>query len=75
MAGVKRALGAGARAPLVQVLGAMPGSSQEEAQLAGLLGALAAVYVPLEIRYNNIFIYSFIMSILMSIPGIWAERR
>jgi len=49
-AGVKRALGAGARAPLVQVLGAMPGSSQEEAQLAGLLGALAAVYVPLEIR-------------------------
>ena len=41
----------------MQVLGAMPGSSQEEAQLAGLLGALAAVYVPLEIRYNNIFIY------------------
>ena len=52
-AGVKRALGAGARAPLVQVLGAMPGSSQEEAQLAGLLGALAAVYVPLEIRLNS----------------------
>ena len=50
---MKRALGAGARAPLVQVLGAMPGSSQEEAQLAGLLGALAAVYVPLEIRLNS----------------------
>ena len=61
----------------MQVLGAMPGSSQEEAQLAGLLGALAAVYVPLEIRYNNIFIfiYSFIMSSVMTIPGIWVERR
>ena len=59
----------------MQVLGAMPGSSQEEAQLAGLLGALAAVYVPLEIRCNNIFIYSFIMSSVMTIPGIWAERR
>ena len=75
-AGVKRALGAGARAPLVQVLGAMPGSSQEEAQLAGLLGALAAVYVPLEIRLNinllnRIFIYSFIMTT----SGTWAERR
>ena len=49
-AGVKRALATGARCPLVQVSGSLPGVQQEDVQLSGLLGALAAVYVPLEIR-------------------------
>ena len=49
-AGVKRALAAGSVSPLVVVYGQLPGQSSEDAQLAGLLGALAAVYVPLEIR-------------------------
>ena len=49
-AGMKRALAAGARKPLLMVEGNLPGQKGEEAALAGLLGALAALYVPLEIR-------------------------
>jgi len=49
-AGVKRALAAGSVCPLVVVYGQLPGQSQEDAQLAGLLGAMSALYVPLEIR-------------------------
>ena len=49
-AGLKRALSAGSTNPLVMVRGSLPGGKAEEAQLAGLLGALAALYVPLEIR-------------------------
>ena len=49
-AGMKRALAAGARKPLLMVNGNLPGQKGEEAALAGLLGALAALYVPLEIR-------------------------
>lgn len=50
-AGVKRALSAGARRPLLLTQGAVkPAGSTAEAQLASLLGALAALYVPLEMR-------------------------
>lgn len=49
-AGMKRALAAGAKKPLLMVEGSLPGQKGEEAALAGLLGALAALYVPLEIR-------------------------
>jgi len=48
--GVKRALGAGSKNPLLIVQGTMPGKEERECQLAGLLGALAALYVPLEMR-------------------------
>ena len=47
---MKRALAAGAKKPLLMVEGSLPGQKGEEAALAGLLGALAALYVPLEIR-------------------------
>jgi len=49
-AGVKRALAAGSKNPLLVVHGSVPGQSGDCAALAGLLGALSAVYVPLEIR-------------------------
>ena len=49
-AGVKRALGAGAKKPLLLIEGSLPGQKGDEAALSGLLGALAALYVPLEIR-------------------------
>jgi len=49
-AGVKRALAAGARAPLLLVQGQLPGGDAKSAQRAGLLGALAATYVTLEMR-------------------------
>ena len=48
--GVKRAIMAGSKHPLVMVQGTMPGKGVKECELAGLLGALAAVYVPLEMR-------------------------
>jgi len=48
--GVKRAILAGSKHPLVMVQGTMPGKGVKECELAGLLGALAAVYVPLEMR-------------------------
>merc|ERR1711892_222441 len=48
--GVKKALGAGSKHPLVMVQGTMLGKAVEECELAGLLGALAAMYVPLEMR-------------------------
>jgi len=48
--GVKKALGAGSKHPLVMVQGTMLGKAVEECELAGLLGALAALYVPLEMR-------------------------
>ena len=48
--GVKRAMAAGSKHPLVMVQGTMQGKGVEDSELAGLLGALAAVYVPLEMR-------------------------
>jgi len=48
--GVKRAMASGSKHPLVVVQGTMQGRGVEESELAGLLGALAAVYVPLEMR-------------------------
>jgi leucyl aminopeptidase len=50
VAGIKRAVGAGARAPLLLVKGSLPGGAEKDACMAGLLGALSAVYVPLEMR-------------------------
>ena len=47
---VKRAILAGSKHPLVMVQGSMPGKVAKERELAGLLGALAAVYLPLEMR-------------------------
>jgi len=49
-AGVKRAVAAGAKRPLVVVEGELPGGNKEEAELAALLGALQALYTPLEMR-------------------------
>merc|ERR1719474_1112802 len=49
-AGMKKAMAAGSQHPLLMVHGKLPNKSAEDAQLAGLLGALAAVYVPLEMR-------------------------
>jgi len=49
-AGVKRALGAGSKHPLLVVQGTMPGRKAEEVELSALLAGLAALYVPLEIR-------------------------
>ena len=47
---VKRAILAGSKHPLVMVQGSMPGKVAKERELTGLLGALAAVYLPLEMR-------------------------
>jgi len=49
-AGIKRALAAGARAPLLLSCGSMPNGTVKEASTCTLLGALGAVYVPLEMR-------------------------
>jgi len=48
--GIKKAVAAGAKHPLLAVKGCLPGKTEEDAQLSALLGALAAVYVPLEMR-------------------------
>jgi len=48
--GLKKAVAAGSKHPLLMVQGNMPGKGVEECQLTGLLGALAALYVPLEMR-------------------------
>merc|ERR1712042_53415 len=48
--GVKKAVAAGAKHPLLAVKGSLPNMAAEDAQLSALLGALAAVYVPLEMR-------------------------
>jgi len=48
--GLKRAIAAGSKHPLLMVQGTMPGGGAEESELTGLLGALSAVYVPLEMR-------------------------
>eukprot|EP00090_Calanus_glacialis_P014754 TRINITY_DN2361_c0_g1_i1.p1 TRINITY_DN2361_c0_g1~~TRINITY_DN2361_c0_g1_i1.p1 ORF type:complete len:506 (-),score=180.53 TRINITY_DN2361_c0_g1_i1:73-1590(-) len=48
--GIKKALAAGSKHPLLAVQGNLPNKSAEDAQLSALLGALAAVYVPLEMR-------------------------
>lgn len=49
-AGIKRALSAGSRAPLLLVQGNLPAGDAQQAKLAGLLGAMVAAYVPLEMR-------------------------
>ena len=51
--GVKKAILAVSRHPLVMVQGTMPGKGMKECKLAGLLGALAAVYVPLMIEVGE----------------------
>ena len=51
--GVKKAILAVSRHPLVLVQGTMPGKGMKERKLAGLLGALAAVYVPLMIEVGE----------------------
>jgi len=48
--GVKRAVVAGSKNPLLMVQGTMLNKEERECQLAGLLGALSALYVPLEMR-------------------------
>jgi len=49
-AGIKRALSAGSKRPLLVASGTLPGGSKEQAELATLLGGLAAIYVPIEMR-------------------------
>jgi len=48
--GIKRARSAGSRRPMLAIQGSLPGGSASEAALTGLLGALAALYTPLEMR-------------------------
>lgn len=51
-AGLKRALAAGAKAPLLLSIGKMPGKDgdSDQASVCTLLGAMSAVFVPLEMR-------------------------
>jgi len=49
-AGIKRALAAGARRPLLAVAGTLPGGAAAQAEVAALLGALEALYTTLEMR-------------------------
>jgi leucyl aminopeptidase len=49
-AGVKRALAAGSKRPLVLVAGSLPGKTQAQVELAALLGCLEATYTTLEMR-------------------------
>jgi leucyl aminopeptidase len=51
--GMKRAQAAGAKRPLLVVTGTMPGKAKEQAELAALLGALAACYTTLEMRETS----------------------
>ena len=48
--GKRRSRGPSWQAAMVMVQGSMPGKVAKERELAGLLGALAAVYLPLEMR-------------------------
>jgi len=52
-AGIKRALAAGSKRPLVVVSGILPGKSAEQAELATLLGCLEAAYTTLEMRETS----------------------
>jgi len=52
-AGMKRAIAAGSKRPLVLVSGTMPGKSQEQVELATLLGCLEAAYTTLEMRETS----------------------
>jgi len=52
-AGIKRALAAGSKRPLVLVSGTMPGKSATQVELATLLGCLEAAYTPLEMRESS----------------------
>jgi len=52
-AGIKRALAAGSKRPLVVVSGLLPGKSTEQAELATLLGCLEAAYTTLEMRETS----------------------
>jgi len=53
-AGVKRAIAAGAKRPLLVAQGSMPYCGDaKEASLCALLGGMAATYVPLEMREGN----------------------
>ena len=55
-AGVKRAMAAGSKRPLVVVSalpGCMPGRTQEQMELAALLGCLEATYTTLEMRETS----------------------
>jgi len=48
--GLKRAMAAGSLRPLLFIQGQMLGKDETKCQLAGLLGGLSALYVPLEMR-------------------------
>merc|ERR1712240_214071 len=52
-AGIKRAMAAGSKRPLVVVSGLLPGKSAEQAELATLLGCLDALYTPIEMRETS----------------------
>merc|ERR1712212_533668 len=52
-AGIKRAMAAGSKRPLVVVSGLLPGKSTEQAELATLLGCLEAAYTTLEMRETS----------------------
>merc|ERR1711970_1097454 len=52
-AGIKRAMAAGSKRPLVLVSGLLPGKSTEQAELATLLGCLEAAYTTLEMRETS----------------------
>jgi len=54
-AGMKRARAAGSKRPLLSIQGTLVGRSSSEAQLTGLLGALASLYTPLEMRETSDF--------------------
>jgi len=52
-AGIKRALAAGSKRPLVLVSGSMPGKTEQQVELATLLGCLEAAYTTLELRESS----------------------
>jgi len=54
-AGMKRARAAGSVRPMLSIHGSLVGKSASEASLTGLLGALAAIYTPLEMRETKGF--------------------
>jgi len=54
-AGIKRALAAGAKRPMLRIAGSVRGRTEEDAALTGLLGGLSSLYTPLEMRETKEF--------------------